>query len=189
MNLSTLVLTGLAVVWAIVLAPAALRRVADLRRVDPVSSFNRQMSSLHRPGAARVVGRPAAGRQSAPARPVGARPTGSAPRRRDANVIDLRAHAPARPRVSPAARKRRQDVLVMLGAAAVLTLLCTVAFGGPFLLLHLLADALLVSYVVMLNRTAQAPVRQHRPVVARPVGTIDLRTSRNAPVSARRAVY
>lgn len=190
MNLSTLVLTGLAVVWAIVLAPAALRRLSDLRRVDPVNSFHRQMSSLHRPGPGRPSpGRPAtAGRPSASARPGahGARRPGAAAGR---NVIDLRTHAAARPRVSAAARKRRQDVLVMLAAAALLTLVCTVAFGGAFLLLHLLADALLVAYVVLLNRTAQAPVRSRQTLAPRYGAPIDLRSSRPAPVSARRAVY
>jgi hypothetical protein len=64
-------------------------------------------------------------------------------------------------------RKRRQEVLTVLGAAAVLTLLCAVAFGGFFLLLHLVADALLITYVVLLNQTTtQAPAR--RPATARP---------------------
>jgi hypothetical protein len=47
----------------------------------------------------------------------------------------------------------------------VLTLLCTVAFGGPFLVAHLLADALLVTYLVLLvqaNQAQQALVPQRR---------------------------
>jgi uncharacterized membrane protein len=34
MNLSTVVLLGLAVVWAIVLAPEVLRRASGMRRVE-----------------------------------------------------------------------------------------------------------------------------------------------------------
>jgi predicted lipid-binding transport protein (Tim44 family) len=64
--------------------------------------------------------------------------------------------------VSPAVRRRRQEVLATLGAAAVLTLLCTVAFGGAFVLLHLVADVLLVAYVVMLVQVTNAPATQPR---------------------------
>jgi hypothetical protein len=102
--------------------------------------------------------------------------------------------------VSPEVRKRRQEVLTTLGSLAVLTLLATVAIGGPFLAVHLLVDLLLVTYVVLLAQVmAVVP-----PVVARPRGqslaplspldnlrspAIDLRTGSvgNAvPVAARR---
>jgi hypothetical protein len=55
-------------------------------------------------------------------------------------------------------RKRRQDVLIALGAAALLTLLATVAFGGVFLYLHLVADILMAAYLIALQRvvTTQA---------------------------------
>jgi hypothetical protein len=61
-------------------------------------------------------------------------------------------------------RRRRQEVLTVLASAALLSLLCTVAFGGPFLLVHLLADVLLLAYVVALSRVAQAPAA--RPALA-----------------------
>ena len=145
MSVSTLVLLGLAVVWAIVLLPEAVKKFSGVRGGDSIRSFNHQLSSLQRPGS----------RSSS----LG---DGS-------NVIDMRTRsvsAPAAPArtVSPAVRKRRQEVLTVLGAAAILTLLCTVAFGGPFLLLHLLADALLVAYVVLLAQATNAPAPQRRTV-------------------------
>jgi hypothetical protein len=138
MNVTTLVFLGLAVVWAIVLLPELARKVAGSRHSDTIRSFNQQLSVLDRGG--RGAAR--------------------------SNVIDLRARtsrgtspsaaSPARP-VPMSVRKRRQEVLTALGAAAVLTLVCTVAFGGTFfLLLHLLADVLLVTYLVLLAQVNQA---------------------------------
>ena len=141
MNVTTLVFLGLAVVWAIVLLPELARKVAGSRHSDTIRSFNQQLSVLDRSGG-RGAGR--------------------------SNVIDLRARhddrRPATPVARPvpmSVRKRRQEVLTALGAAAVLTLLCTVAFGGMFFLgLHLLADVLLVTYVVLLAQAnAAASVR------------------------------
>lgn len=152
MNVTTLVFLGLAVVWAIVLLPEVVRKVAGSRHSDTIRSFNQQLSVLDRSGS-RSAGR--------------------------SNVIDLRTRdgrpegRPAAPaaQVSPAVRKRRQEVLITLGSAAVLTLVCTVAFGGAFLLLHLVADALLITYVVLLNQanqaaTARAAGPSHRPLAA-----------------------
>jgi hypothetical protein len=143
MSVSTLVLLGLAVVWAVVLLPEAIRKFSGARGGDSIRSFNHQLSSLQRPGS-----RPAAGV-----------PSGRS------NVIDMRSRSqqsPAPRSVSPAVRRRRQEVLASLGAAAVLTLLCTVAFGGAFLMLHLLADALLVTYVVLLYQVTNAPAAAPR---------------------------
>jgi len=142
MNVSTLVFLGLAVVWAVVLLPEVLRKLSGFRSSDTIRSFNQQLAVLDGSGRRR------ADRGLAPAAP--------------SNVIDLgsRGRRPqvAAPRgVHPAVRRRRQEVLTILGSTALLTLLCTVAFGGPFLVLHLLADALLVGYVVALARVAQAP--------------------------------
>ena len=126
MNVTTLVFLGLAVVWAIVLLPELARKVAGSRHSDTIRSFNQQLSVLDRSG-----GR-ARHDDRRPATPV------------------------ARP-VPMSVRKRRQEVLTALGAAAVLTLLCTVAFGGMFFLgLHLLADVLLVTYVVLLAQANSA---------------------------------
>jgi hypothetical protein len=141
MNVTTLIFLGLAVVWAIVLLPEFIRKVASGRHSDTIRSFNHQLSVLDRSGP---------------------------DDRARANVIDLRSRAGGQRRRSSVAaqpvpmsvRKRRQEVLTVLGAAAVLTLLCTVAFGGLFLVLHIVADILLVTYLVLLaqvNQAAAAP--------------------------------
>lgn len=150
MNVSTLVFLGLAVVWAIVLLPEVLRKLSGLRGADTIRSFNQQLAVLDRSGQRRRADR------------------GLAPATHS-NVIDLgtrsrRPVAPAPRPVHPAVRRRRQEVLTVLGSAALLTLLCTVAFGGPFLVLHLLADALLVAYVVALARLSQAAPVERRTV-------------------------
>ncbi|UDY37858.1 hypothetical protein [Dermatobacter hominis] len=170
MSVSTLVLLGLAVVWAIVLLPEALKRISKARSGDSIRSFNHHLSSLQRPAA----------------------PGGS-------NVIELRSQRPmggrpaARPAVgpapvSPAVRRRRQEVLTVLGSASVLTLLCSVAFGGPFLLLFLLSAALLVTYVVALYQVTNAPATARDPYgmpAAAPVRRSDVHGVRVSPVSAR----
>lgn len=153
MNVSTLVLLGLAGVWAVVLAPEVIKRSSALRNNDSVTAFRRQLSSMGRHAG------------SAPAAPS------------FGNVVDLRARrtaaaTPTRRAVDPAMRKRRQEILVTLAAAAVLTLICTVAFGGAFIWLHLIADVLLVGYVYLLvqstNAAAASPARARSP---RPVTT------------------
>ncbi len=142
MNVTTLIFLGLAVVWAIVLLPELVRKLSGARRSDSIRSFNHQLSVLDRNGS------------RSPVRP--------------SNVVDLRSRRTA-PRpggngtsrsVSPATRRRRQEVLGALGAATVLSLVCTVAFGGVFLYLHLLSAALLVAYVVLLVQVTQAPATQ-----------------------------
>ena len=143
MNVTTLVFLGLAVVWAIVLLPEVVRKVAGSRHSDTIRSFNQQLSVLDRSGGGSPAGR--------------------------SNVIDLRSRSDRDERPSPApqvpmsVRKRRQEVLTVLGSAAVLTLVCTVAFGGVFLLLHVVADVLLVTYVVLLNQANQAAAHAAGP--------------------------
>ncbi|MEI2699509.1 MAG: hypothetical protein V9E94_14670 [Microthrixaceae bacterium] len=48
MSVSTLVLLGLAVVWAIVLLPEAMKRISKARSGDSIRSFNHHLSSLQR---------------------------------------------------------------------------------------------------------------------------------------------
>ncbi len=173
MNVSTLIFLGLAVVWAIVLLPEVLRKVSGSRHSDTIRSFNHQLSVLNR-SEQRSAGR--------------------------SNVIDLRSarrdidlrDAPAPRAVPVSVRKRRQEVLTVLGAATLLSLLCTVAFGGPFLLLLLVSGGLLVTYVVLLAQVTQnAPARSRTaPPLASPSPLHDgLRTAtvgRATPSSARR---
>ena len=144
MTVSTLVILGLAVVWAIVLLPEAIKKVrASSRTYDSVASFSRSLSHLERSNP-RV-------RRGTAAR---------------SNVVDLGQHRrdsarpaarPSRPAgapamVSPAVRRRRQEVLTALVAATLLTLVCTIAFGSFFLVPHLVADVLLVAYVLCLHQ-------------------------------------
>ena len=159
MSVSTLVLLGLAVVWASVLLPEGLKKLSGVRNGDSIRSFNHQLSSLQRSG----------GRHHASA-------GGSTLRGAASNVIDMRSRAerPAastRP-ASPAVRRRRQEVLTVLGSATALTLLCSVAFGGPFLLLFLLAAGLLVTYLGLLYQVWTSPSAGALAVIgASPVST------------------
>lgn len=179
MSVSTLVLLGLAVVWAIVLLPEALKHVTKARHGDSIRSFNRHLSSLQRPD---LHGRPA----------PHARPP------RASNVIDLRSHSQSsrpgthRPvRVSPAVRRRRQEVLATLGSVSVLALLCSIAFGGPFLALFVVTAGLLVAYVVALYQVTNA-VTPQRGHLGHPAGSIapkrlgDMPGVRVRPASSRR---
>jgi hypothetical protein len=70
------------------------------------------------------------------------------------------------------AQQRRQDVIVALSAAALLTLLATVAFGGAILYLHLLVDLLFVAYLGLLllaPRRAAKPASQVTYLTPAPV--------------------
>ena len=55
-----------------------------------------------------------------------------------------------------AAQQRRQDVIVGLGAASLLTFLATIAFGGPLLLVHLAVDVALLAYLGLVCRSPAA---------------------------------
>lgn len=187
-----MVLLGLAVVWAIVLLPEALKRISKARSGDSIRSFNHQLSSLER-------GNPHAS-------PAQVRST-TRDRGRASNVIELRsgtprASAPDRSRhtvvpasapaaVHPAVRRRRQEVLTALGAASVLSLLCSVAFGGPFLVLFVLSAVLLVGYVAALYQVMNSAPQTSRNVNSgvdplRPRHMDDLHGVRISAVSPRR---
>lgn len=152
MNVTTLVFLGLAVLWAIVLLPEAVRKVAGSRRSgDSIGSFNRQLSVLDRSGLDRSGRRPAS-----------------------SNVIDLASKHPQHRHGVRAAqtngvshtpyavRRRRQEILTGLGAGAGLTLLCAIAFGGPFVWLHILCAILLIAYVVLLSQVTRGAARPMR---------------------------
>jgi Flp pilus assembly protein TadB len=60
-------------------------------------------------------------------------------------------HAVAAPAPMSPAQKRRRDILVILAVAAIVTLLLVVILGNPLLwIVQVLADVLLVAYVLML---------------------------------------
>jgi hypothetical protein len=75
-----------------------------------------------------------------------------------------------RPRVTGAeiARQRRREVLQALAVGAAATFLLALAFGGPLVLLHLLADVLLGGYVALLVRRNQLLAEQSQKVIALP---------------------
>lgn len=195
MSVSTLVLLGLAVVWAIVLLPEAVKRVSKARSGDSIRSFNHQLSSLQRgnphgsgaPNRSRQVrsdnlGRP--GRDTFRSSNVIELRSGSS----RSNAADAGRSTPAA--VHPAVRRRRQEVLTALGSASVLSLLCSVAFGGPFLLLFILSAVLLVAYVAALYQVTNAPQQARNASRAvdplRPAHLDDLHGVRISAVSPRR---
>ena len=48
MTVSTLVLLGLAVVWAVVLLPEAVKKYTGIRNSDTIGSFHRHLSTLEK---------------------------------------------------------------------------------------------------------------------------------------------
>lgn len=173
------VLLGLAALWIVVLAPDLIRRRAHRRPTDSIASFSKHMSVLessqrraaHRErlgaGVARFGARPTRPSPltplSAPVAPLvplnradrGARP---APRTQPS--------PPARPASRPSdgrtrsfAQQRRQDVIVSLLAASLLSFLAMLTFSGLFLVLHIAIDIALVAYVaavLTITRRTQA---------------------------------
>lgn len=148
MNPSTLIFLGLAVVWAVVLLPEVFRKLSGTRGSDSIRSFNHQLSVLHRSNNRRGADLPLNSSRS--------------------NVIDLRRPStgapaarntvPAAPRPVPmAVRKRRQEVLTVLGCAVLLSLVCTVAFNSAFIVPLFISGVALVAYVAALAQLNQAP--------------------------------
>ncbi|MFZ4518519.1 MAG: hypothetical protein ACOYOP_09020 [Microthrixaceae bacterium] len=159
MSVSTLVLLGLALVWAVVLLPEGIARFSSLRSGDSIRSFSNQLSSIQR--------QPQAGAA------------------RGSNVIDLGDRRPSGTRsVSPAVRKRRQEVLGALGGAALVTLLGAVAFGGLFVLLFLLAGGLFVAYVAALVQVTNRTAARHNPARAAIAGSAGRPATRVEPAVA-----
>ena len=124
-----MVLVILAVVWAIYLA-SWVRSRTEHRRVNSINSFSRHLSVLER--------------TTPSSRGAGARSPG-------ASLPSLGAAyaAPRRTTLSQA-KKRRRDVLVGLLATTGVTLLGTLALGGPVRYLFGLSLLCTVAYVVAL---------------------------------------
>jgi hypothetical protein len=68
------------------------------------------------------------------------------------------------------ARQRRRDVLHTLMGLAGITLVATVALGGPMLYVQLLADAALITYVYLLVRRRKVTAEQEMKVAFLPHG-------------------
>ena len=137
------ILIALALLWGIVLVPPWIKKRSHRSTsVDALDAFSQRLSRLDRsstgPGRAPVV----------PLRP--------------ALAPNTRARPPGDPMVAPGpaagaipqtpndARRRRRGVTIALGATAFATLLLAIAAGGAFIVLHLLVDAALLGYVILL---------------------------------------
>lgn len=140
-----MVLFILAVVWAVYLA-SWLRSRSRHRSVNSIASFNRHLTVLERTSPARhgIAAVPHRGRLGA---------ASGVPRSIPRGGMRL-----------DEARRRRRDVLYGLLGAAFVTFSLAVVAGGGFVWLHLLVDALLVAYVVLLVR-AQRLAQERRAKV------------------------
>jgi hypothetical protein len=145
-----LVLLILAIIWAAVLIPPALRARAEGRPADSITAFHQQLAVLRRAG-------PRSGRS-----PNGPPPRGGVPQR---HVALVDAPPVARPVARPPwngarsisarrnARRRRRDVLMALLVAAGTTfVLGAVPALRMLWLVHVVADVLLIGYVALLVR-------------------------------------
>lgn len=143
MNPSTLIFLGLAVVWVIVLLPEVIRKLSATRSSDSIRTFNHQLSALRRQNDNGLAG----GSMGSNVINMNGGPSGRGQR------------APQRPapQVPASVRKRRQEVMTALGSAAVLTLLCAIAFSPVFLVLHIIVDVLLVTYLALVAQANKAP--------------------------------
>lgn len=132
--MSAIALVILALLWAAVLVPDFVQRSQERSRSDSIGSFARQLSTLSQTSPSSrtrpMVVRSEQFRHDTPARP---------------------AHRAARPAgVTPEVAKRRQDVVVGLISAALITFLGAVSVGGPMLAIHVVIDLMLVAYLGLL---------------------------------------
>jgi len=142
-----LVLLILAVIWAAVLIPPALRARAEGRPADSITAFHRQLSTLRRTG-------PRTGRDPEIVVPDDDFGQGHVARMTLATShgapVGIRAHAVAARRN---ARRRRRDVLMALLVAAGTTLVLGAIPALRMLwLVHVAVDVLLLGYVSLLVR-------------------------------------
>jgi len=177
-----LVVVILAAMWVLVLVPPLLRSRSEGRPSTSVGSFRQQLATLSRTGpdprAARalqrsVVSMHTAGRRAAVDRRATRAPVSPQYYDEYDDYRPTRGYAPTRaggvPRRRPASmgysvrsgraevRRRRQNVLFALLAAAAVTAIGAFGFGVSGLIaVHLLIDALLVFYVYLLVQLRRA---------------------------------
>ena len=146
---------ALAVVWAAFLLPHALRRFRDGRPGSSVVSFRQQLSTLER---------------ATPGHSLRLSTTGPVP------VVK------SVPPASKSQVRRRRDVLLVLIGATAITFLLMVGLGGVATYLFLLSAASLGAYcyaLVQLRRRAEERARKVRVLTPRtaPSPTLALRRS------------
>jgi hypothetical protein len=166
-----LVLVILAVMWVVVLVPPLLRSRQDSRPSDSVVSFRRQLSTLQRTGPQlRPVGRVAPGR-SGPRGLVGVgahagtRSAGYGRGRGYGSGYGFQARRTGTSyRMSrAAARRRRQNVLFVLGVAATGTLLLALGSASRYVwYANAVADVALAGYVYLLVQLRKLDEQRQR---------------------------
>jgi hypothetical protein len=133
------------------------RRIGAIRRPSSnVIPFSPRGETAPAPAATYRSASATATATAAVASPVTRRPA-VAPSASPARSPRPAAALPTAPTTKSAAQRRRQDVIVALGAAALLSFLATLAFGGAVLVLHLMIDLALVGYLAMVLRTTRRP--------------------------------
>ena len=144
-----LTLVILAVLWVAVLLPGYLRN-RTTRHSDSVVSFRRLVTTLERTG-------PDGGlrwRGSLPPRIGGISPI----------PVQRPAASPMMPTGRGMVRRRRRDILLTLLGAAVITLVLAVLLGGPAIWFHLLADAMVATYVGLLVQVRRSEAERSAKV-------------------------
>ncbi|MGH9190576.1 MAG: hypothetical protein ACRD0Q_11185 [Acidimicrobiales bacterium] len=168
----TLVLLVLAVIWAVVLIPPALRNRAEGRPGDSISAFHRQLAVLRRTGptARRLAATGLDGRSRSPmSRPAVSRPAAAASRGGGIAPLGL-VGGPVGPHVRPSSSRSRtlQRRREVLGALAVGVAATLVLGALPFLrflwAFNLVADLLLAAYIGLLIHQRNASAEREMKV-------------------------
>lgn len=145
-----MVLLILALIWAVVLIPPAIRNRAEGRPSDSITAFRRQLAVLNRAGPRRSPG--ASSAVNRPLRSVSPQ-GGVALATRPARVTTRAARSQA--------RRRRRDILTGLLAAAGATLIVGAIPALRWVwALHVAVDVLLVAYVALLIRQRNLAAEQ-----------------------------
>ncbi len=157
--MTILVLFILAVMWAAVLVPPMMRNRQEIGRSrDSVGAFRSQLSTLGRTGP--VVYAPAS-RLDAGRGPIGSTVEATAP----TTTTTTLAAPNGMPRSPHEAERRRRDIIRVLAAAAVLSLIVALLMPSAFAwLLHLSIDVLLAAYVVMVSRLRSMAMERDQKV-------------------------
>lgn len=144
--MSLVVLLILAVVWGVFLVPQVLRARADRGPADSIGSFRNQLSMIERslPGGPPV-------RSAGPVGLASVTPIG-APRATGLGMTGMAPVSYGRPLPTRAElQRRRQNVLLALLGAVVVTLALGLVFRPAFAL-NVVADLALAAYVALLVR-------------------------------------
>ena len=158
------VLLILAVLWAAVLIPPLFKARSERRRGDSIGDFSYKLGVIGRTGG-HTASRPVppdpmsiVGTTGAPRPRIGVAPTGMT-----------------------RAQRRRRDILVGLLGATVVTLVAALLTGSTTMwVVQLVADALLLTYVVLLVRMRSLAAEQRVKVRYLPQPTPQLALRRTA---------